>query len=159
MDLVCVKSGPKTEKDRVALWELDDQHPATTEFPEGGEVFVANAKPRWVHRTPEVNLRLRDQRLVEVQNSNTQGLAPSFVNEVGDNAPKSKALSFVDRQKKLDAREEASNKADEQPLVEDTTNTTPAVTSKSRKTPVDTQGPVTSSSAAASELPAPPADE
>ena len=61
-----VLPGPKTPKGSVALFEAHYLHPKTTEFPEGGQAFVANTKPRIVARTPQVNIRIADGRLVEV---------------------------------------------------------------------------------------------
>lgn len=56
-DTIFVKAGPATPAGRVALWEVDPQHP-------GGEVFVAGETVVEVAPTSEVNYRLRNERLV-----------------------------------------------------------------------------------------------
>lgn len=62
-----VQAGPATPKGKVALWERHPSHPASADFEEGGEVFVAHdQKPKKVALTPEVALRLREERLVQV---------------------------------------------------------------------------------------------
>lgn len=58
-DTIYVKAGPATPAGRVALWEVDPQHP-------GGEVFVAGESVVEVAPTSKVNLRLRNEQLVEV---------------------------------------------------------------------------------------------
>lgn len=65
-DTIYVKAGPGTPKGRVALWEVDPQHPKSDEFPEGGEVFIAGDKVVKVATTSKVNLRLRNDQLVQV---------------------------------------------------------------------------------------------
>lgn len=67
MEYTFVLPGSKTPKGHVALWEQFPGHPKTTEFPEGGEAYVANLQPRLVAKTPQVLLRLGDGRLKEVK--------------------------------------------------------------------------------------------
>jgi len=74
-DYLVVAPGPKTPKGKCALWEVHGDHPKTREFPQGGETFVANLVPRVVARTPEVNLRLADKRLREVDSKDSKTLA------------------------------------------------------------------------------------
>lgn len=73
-----VLPGPKTPKGRVGLSETHPDHPKTREFPQGGEAFVANLLPRIVARTPEVNLRLGDKRLKEVDGKDKDALASAI---------------------------------------------------------------------------------
>lgn len=63
---VMVKPGDKLRPGEVALWEVSDEHP-------DGEVMISapqkgeDAQPVKVGRTPAVNARLADGRLVETR--------------------------------------------------------------------------------------------
>lgn len=74
---ILVLPGPKTPRGSVALWEKNTDHPKTAEFPQGGEAYVANTKPRWVAKTPAVNIRLADGRLKEVNAADHAGKDPA----------------------------------------------------------------------------------
>lgn len=78
---VVVRAGPANTKglakdeQRVALWEPDQpMHPRTQEFPNGGEAFVAGPNARLVAKTPEVVLRIRDERLEELTGKDAENL-------------------------------------------------------------------------------------
>jgi len=64
--LIQVTAGPKTPKDRVALYDVHPDHPPSPGRPDGGEIWITANEPREPHtvaETPDVLLALRDERL------------------------------------------------------------------------------------------------
>lgn len=63
--IIKVKSA-LTNPAQVALWERHPAHPASEQFPNGGEIFIADDKEHQVAETPAVNLAIKDDKLVKV---------------------------------------------------------------------------------------------
>lgn len=63
--IIKVKSGLTAGK--VALWERHPAHPKSKQYPEGGEIFVADDQVHEVAETPAVLLAIKDDKLVRVE--------------------------------------------------------------------------------------------
>lgn len=63
LKIITVKSNLK-DKARVALWEKHPAHPKSQQFPEGGEIFIADDQEHKVAETPAVLGAIREEKLV-----------------------------------------------------------------------------------------------
>jgi hypothetical protein len=53
------------DKARVALWEVHPDHPKSTQYPAGGEIFVTGEGEHKVAETPGVLRALREEKIVK----------------------------------------------------------------------------------------------
>jgi hypothetical protein len=70
IETIKVKSNLKPTRDGgnpVALWEVDERHPAVDDQSPGGEIFVAGNAVVEVAKTPAVLKALSQEKLVEVK--------------------------------------------------------------------------------------------
>lgn len=121
-EYVYVKAGPNNDKDRVALWDTNYDHPFTDEYPDGGEVFVAGSLPRIAARTPAVNRAIHDGVLVEVKEADAIN-NPRVHQPIDPNTMKVVSLSKASSPSTVPADDVRSSTSQANPSTTDTSRT------------------------------------